>query len=178
MNKFCTNCGHELNETSNFCHNCGYKNKDVGAAIVTKSYAGFGIRFVAYLIDGIALFVIASVVGFLIGFLFPEFVLSSTTEEIDLFFNFVGLVISLLYFAILESSDWQGSVGKKILGIQVVNYNEEKVSFGQATGRFFGKILSGWILLIGYIMVGFTENKQGLHDILAKTYVIKKEVNC
>jgi uncharacterized RDD family membrane protein YckC len=49
-----------------------------------------------------------------------------------------------------------------------------KISFGRATGRYFGKLLSAFILLIGYIMAGFTEKKQALHDIIAGTLVWKK----
>jgi uncharacterized RDD family membrane protein YckC len=65
-------------------------------------------------------------------------------------------------------------VGKLVLNIKVTDYSYEKVSFGRATGRFFSKYISSFILLIGYIMAGFTEKKQALHDLIASCYVIKE----
>jgi uncharacterized RDD family membrane protein YckC len=49
-----------------------------------------------------------------------------------------------------------------------------QVSFGRATGRYFGKIISGMIFMIGYILAGLTEKKQALHDIIANCLVIRK----
>ena len=72
----------------------------------------------------------------------------------------------------MESSSKQGTVGKMILNLRVVDMLGNRISFGRATGRFFGKILSGLILNIGYIMAAFTEKKQALHDMLAGCLVI------
>jgi uncharacterized RDD family membrane protein YckC len=52
--------------------------------------------------------------------------------------------------------------------------NGARISFGNATGRYFGKILSGLILYVGYLMVAFTDKKQGLHDMMASTLVVLK----
>jgi len=60
------------------------------------------------------------------------------------------------------------------LGLKVTDLEKKPISFGKASGRFFGKILSGIILGIGYLMIAFTEKKQGLHDILAGCLVLKK----
>ena len=65
-----------------------------------------------------------------------------------------------------------GTVGKMVLNLRVVDLAGNQITFGRATGRFFGKILSGLILNIGYIMAGFTEKKQALHDMLAGCLVI------
>jgi len=86
----------------------------------------------------------------------------------------VSVVINWLYFAIMESSKTQGTVGKLLLKIKVTDYQYNKISFGRATGRFFGKYISSFILLIGYIMAGFTDKKQALHDMMASCYVIKE----
>ena len=74
----------------------------------------------------------------------------------------------------LESSANQATVGKMALGIQVTDLQGNRISFGRALGRTLAKILSGLILLIGYIMAAFTEKKQGLHDMIAGTLVVKK----
>jgi uncharacterized RDD family membrane protein YckC len=85
----------------------------------------------------------------------------------------VSIIGSWAYYALMESSSMQATLGKKALGMIVTDLEGRRVSLGKATGRFFGKILSGLILGIGYIMIGFTERKQGLHDMLAGTLVYK-----
>jgi len=87
--------------------------------------------------------------------------------------NGLSLVAGWLYFSLCESSSWQGTVGKKVLGLRVTDINGHRIGFGKATGRYFGKILSGLILGVGFIMIAFSEQKQGLHDMLAGTLVVK-----
>ncbi len=83
-------------------------------------------------------------------------------------------ILNWLYYSLLESSAWQATLGKKALGLEVTDLDGNRISFGRATGRFFAKIISSIILGIGYLMAGFTEKKQALHDILAGTLVIRK----
>ncbi|MEP7128319.1 MAG: RDD family protein [Chitinophagales bacterium] len=86
----------------------------------------------------------------------------------------ISVTISWLYYSLMESSHRQATLGKSALGIKVTDLNGNRISFLNATGRYFGKILSGLIFGIGYIMIIFTEKKQGLHDILAGTLVVRK----
>jgi uncharacterized RDD family membrane protein YckC len=82
------------------------------------------------------------------------------------------LFVNWLYYAFLESnSKYQATIGKSIMKIKVVDIYNEKISFGKAPGRFFAKIFSGLFLGIGFIMIAFKRNKQGLHDIAAGTFV-------
>jgi uncharacterized RDD family membrane protein YckC len=74
----------------------------------------------------------------------------------------------------MESSTWQATLGKKILGLKVTDLAGNRISFARASGRFFGKILSGMILGIGFLMAGFTARKQALHDILAGCLVLRQ----
>jgi len=83
------------------------------------------------------------------------------------------LIIVYLYYAFFESSQWQGTVGKKLMNIIVTDMNGHRINFKKATVRLFSKFLSAQ-LLIGYIMILFTEKKQGGHDIIAKTLVLDK----
>jgi uncharacterized RDD family membrane protein YckC len=87
---------------------------------------------------------------------------------------FIRTVLNWLYYALLESSTWQATLGKKALGLEVTDVEGRRISFGRATGRFFAKIISALILFIGFIMAGFTERKQALHDMIAGTLVIRK----
>jgi uncharacterized RDD family membrane protein YckC len=85
------------------------------------------------------------------------------------------IIVALwLYYALMESSSKQATLGKLALGIVVTDLNGNRISFGRATGRYFGKIVSGMIFAIGYIMAGFTEKKQALHDMIASCLVVLK----
>ena len=80
-----------------------------------------------------------------------------------------------LYFACMESSRYQGTLGKIALGIIVTDMQLRPVSFGRASGRFFAKLITGLIpLCIGYIMAGFTAKKQALHDMIASCLVMRR----
>jgi uncharacterized RDD family membrane protein YckC len=83
-------------------------------------------------------------------------------------------MLSWIYYASMESSSWQATLGKKILGLKVTDLAGNRISFARASGRFFGKILSGMILGIGFLMAGFTQRKQALHDILAGCLVLRQ----
>lgn len=141
-------------------------------------YAGFWIRLAAYLIDSIVIQVASSILMFIfMGSLFLNPDSMENTEAVlgrVLPMYVILFVGSWLYYALMESSAQQGTLGKMAVSIKVTDMNGDRISFGNATGRFFGKIISGLILCIGYIMVGFTENKQGLHDMMAGTLVVQK----
>jgi uncharacterized RDD family membrane protein YckC len=86
-----------------------------------------------------------------------------------------SLVLTWLYHALMESSEWQATLGKKALGLVVTDMAGQRVSFGRSTGRHFGKIITNMVpLLIGYIMAGFTAKKQALHDMLAGCLVLRR----
>jgi len=87
-----------------------------------------------------------------------------------------GVVLQWLYFALFESSRSQATPGKLALGIKVVDGSGRRIGFGRASGRFFGKFLSGAILNVGYMLAGWTARKQALHDMLAGTLVVFRAV--
>jgi uncharacterized RDD family membrane protein YckC len=154
-------------------------------------YAGFWLRFVAHLIDhllvgapvalliiGIAL--LAGFGAFFRGIRLPE--RGDVPPVLPLIFGgaflmilFIAVVGGWLYYAVLESSSWQGTVGKKAIGLMVTDMAGARVTFGRASGRYFAKLVSGLIPFgIGYIMAGFTEKKQALHDMIASCLVIRR----
>ncbi len=154
-----------------------------------KKFAGFWWRFLAIIIDGIIVgvaqwIIIIPLLG-IVGFGAAKAASGDLTgtEAAGMVGAMVGaamltwlftIVASWLYFALMESSKFQGTIGKLALGIIVTDMEGNKISFGKATGRYFGKIISAIILYVGFMMAGFTEKKQGLHDILAGTLVWKK----
>jgi uncharacterized RDD family membrane protein YckC len=85
----------------------------------------------------------------------------------------ISLVVGWLYEALMTSSSKQATLGKMVFGLVVTDTQGARLSFLHATGRHFAKFLSGMTLFIGYIMAGFTERKQALHDFIASTYVLK-----
>ena len=146
-----------------------------------ERYGKFWERLVAAVIDGLLMQAVGVVLGFLgIGMSLSDSIAMQTNPEAGLD-NLTGMgmaigtsmMIQWLYFAYMESSERQATLGKMAMGLRVVDVSGERVSFLQATGRHFGKIISGIILLIGYLIQPFTEKKQTLHDIMAGTLVVK-----
>ena len=147
------------------------------------NYAGFWLRVVACVID---LIIVSLVSGLLIAlFGLTNSHSSSDTEAVNIaFYDFtyewidfsntlLSLFLEFVYAAALESSKFQATVGKIITGIKVADQTGKRISFGRATARHFSKFLSALILGFGFLMVAWTQKKQGLHDKIAETIVIK-----
>lgn len=141
-------------------------------------YAGFWIRVLAYIIDSLVLSVVFCPLGLVLGLAGGASGLEDDSPEmlgINMLLNGVSVLAGWLYHGLMESSSWQATLGKRLLKLKVTDLDGHRISFGKATGRYFGQILSGMICGIGFIMVAFTEKKQGLHDMLAGTLVLKDE---
>jgi uncharacterized RDD family membrane protein YckC len=144
----------------------------------TPTYASFWLRFAAYLIDSMILGLVFVPVGLVLGMVMAakgdggDEPTTDLIQAANMGINVASIVVTWLYSSLLESSSWQGTVGKKLIGLRVTDMNGNRISFGKATGRHFGKILSGMICLVGFIMAAFTEKQQALHDQLAGTLVI------
>jgi uncharacterized RDD family membrane protein YckC len=151
-------------------------------------YAGFWLRFLAYLVDyvilDVPLIILSMFAGFIygfsaarnhesVGFVNADGGVNVSFVIFEITIAIISLICHWLYFALQESSSVRATVGKRVLGLKVTNMEGQRIGFGQASGRFFGKIISGLCLLIGYIMAGFTERKQALHDMLAGTLVVR-----
>jgi uncharacterized RDD family membrane protein YckC len=195
---FCSRCGLRVEDGMRFCQACGQaigsseppSATQVSAPISAPlPYAGFWIRFVAYLIDGVVLGIPFFLIVVALVFLFGGFSLLARRTSVGppdaafmvpviLGFIFAAvffLVAQWLYFAGMESSARQATFGKAAMSLRVTDLQGRRLTFGRATGRFFTKIVSNLIpLAIGYIMAGFTEKKQALHDMIASTLVLRK----
>lgn len=186
MSVFCSSCGFALSSEDKFCFKCGCKVKSERiissrTAVATREieiipsatriqpvigrsqayypqfhYAGFWIRLFACLID-CTLWVVFSF----------SIISMPIAEEI---LPTLAVIIAWLYYAMLESSTWQGTLGKKMCGIVVSDTNGERISFIRASFRYPLHLFSN-ILLIGYLMIAFTNQKRGLHDFMAGTLV-------
>jgi uncharacterized RDD family membrane protein YckC len=205
---FCTRCGLRVEEGVRFCKNCGQEvgspapaapfgeNAALQPSAVTAPvsaplpYAGFWIRFVALLIDGLILGIPFMFVVIVAMFFWGGFGLMMHRNPVDprvaaaflgplilgyFFAMLIFLALEWLYFAGMESSERQATFGKAAMSLRVTDLDGRRLSFAHATGRFFAKIVSGLIpFAIGYIMAGFTAKKQALHDIIAGTLILRK----
>jgi uncharacterized RDD family membrane protein YckC len=133
------------------------------------------MRVLAYVIDALLMSAIFFPLGFALGLVMAASGSNQNSPEMvfaRMLVNVVSIAAGWLYNALLESSSWQGTVGKKLLGLRVTDLDGQRIGFGRATGRYFGKILSGIICFVGFVMVAFTEKQQGLHDMMAGTLVL------
>lgn len=146
-----------------------------------RGYGGFWLRTCAYVLDSFILCAIFFVLFMLLGGVvtmdegFRAGV--SPNRRLSMIVGFIAIFLVLLgpwlYWALSESSSWQATLGKKALGLKVVDADGQRIGFWRASGRFFAKIISSVPFGIGFFMVGFMDKKQGLHDVIASTYVVR-----
>jgi uncharacterized RDD family membrane protein YckC/Tfp pilus assembly major pilin PilA len=122
-------------------------------------YAGFWRRGGAYLLDSLILII-------------PTAIVSIGLHGSPTLATFVNVAIVCAYFAGFHSSAKQATLGKMAFGIKVTNLAGERIGIGRGIGRYFATWLSAMILAIGYLMAGFTQKKQALHDMIAATLVV------
>jgi len=144
------------------------------------NYAGFWLRVLAGVIDVIITFLIVLIPAVALGYVVGTSMGGTASmNEIEAtaaaLGNLLGIVLRWIYFAAMESSKYQATLGKKIIGLRVVGLDGSRISFGRASGRHFGKFVSLIILSIGYFMVGWTKQKQGLHDKMAGCLVVREK---
>jgi uncharacterized RDD family membrane protein YckC len=143
-------------------------------------YAGFWLRAVALAVD---LLILSAVLGpTVFEPIFRKNGVGTSLRDILQFYSSgtrqaLALILLLhlilwLYFAAFESSRWQATPGKKLFGLVVSDLNGRRISFSRASGRYFGKLISQFFM-IGYLMAGFTQRKQALHDMLAACLVLR-----
>lgn len=128
------------------------------------NYAGFGVRLAAYLIDLVALALIRAAISLLFSVPFM-----STGWGILWFGNLFGF----LYFVFLEAGSGQATIGKQVMKIKVVDAYGQRMTLSKSFIRNLSKILSSLILLIGFLLILFDDKKRGLHDMIAKTFVVE-----
>jgi uncharacterized RDD family membrane protein YckC len=143
-------------------------NDALNAADDRASYAGFWRRFAAYVIDYLLLWLASAaliITATLAG------ILPDRAPQLSA----IVLVGYFLYCSLLESSRWQATVGKHLLGLKVTSHRGERIGFGRAAARFVAKLLSGLTLCLGYLLFFFTKRRQALHDLIAGTLVALDE---
>jgi uncharacterized RDD family membrane protein YckC len=200
---FCAKCGANVPTDSAFCGACGQPittvhgagtvsghlgapemyaaNTATLAPVASHAYAGFWLRLIAFVIDTLILLAATGVIFGIFRLFFGVSALGMVrpdlrgpaTMRVFGVFELIAGVGAWLYFALMESSGWQATLGEKLMGIYVTDLQGNRIGFGRATGRYFAKIVSNFTLFIGYIMAGFTGKKQALHDMIAGCLVCR-----
>jgi uncharacterized RDD family membrane protein YckC len=199
----CENCGTGLPDGASFCAHCGTPvsvaqigpvhvpqappptEEDSGPQHfalpqVRPTYAGFWLRAVAYLIDTVLLSLALALAGSFHSSAFIIYPDPNAAASRLVLPQLTPLAIALtipivwLYYAFFEASSWQATPGKRALRLYVTDVNGRPITFARATIRHFAKMISSLTFLVGYILAGFTEKKQALHDIIASCLVLRR----
>jgi uncharacterized RDD family membrane protein YckC len=163
--------------------------------VAGAAYAGFWLRFIAAIIDGL---ILGIPIVFIAVFIAAGMGISGAFQNIRpgdnpgavfalLGVGFILAVVAVsivggwLYYSLMESSSLQGTLGKKALGLYVTDLEGRRVTFGRACGRYLGGRFLGHVpgfgglyFIVDCICVGFTDRKQALHDMIASCLVLRK----
>ncbi len=203
---FCQACGANVADGVAFCTSCGRpvvgyavgQPGGAGAAVMAPpaamagtatGFAGFWLRLVAAILDNVILAIPTAPLAILtFATMLPELALARGNPALlfatffprIIFFVILLLAVKWLYWALMEASSWQATLGKKALGLYVTDLEGNRVSFGKASGRFWsGRGLSlvplgNLYYVVDCICCGFTEKKQAVHDMIAGCLVMRK----
>lgn len=204
---FCQYCGQPIAAASPFCSQCGrpqpggpspaaaaaaapaFAASSATAYVAAPSvtYAGFWMRFLAIVIDGLVVGVVTGPVTLIVeaamGF-GGAFNITGDKPDINpgqiamiagmfAFIVVFSVAAHALYEALLTASKKQATVGKMVFRIKVTDLEGRRISIPRAFGRHFAKYVSGMTLAIGYLIQPFTARRQALHDLIAGTLVMR-----
>lgn len=144
-----------------------------GGALMAP-YAGFWLRFAAWLLDMFAIavitFAVAAIAIIVLDLAAPN--PGGYDSNRTVLMQVALIAVPWLYYTVAESSRHQGTFGKRMIGLRVVDESGRRISFARANGRFWSKQLSALMLGIGYLVCAFTQRKQALHDLISGCYVV------
>ena len=185
--EFCLYCGDLLHQTAHpeakLCHPSSLTER----ALETRAsleYAGFWLRVWAGYIDvtleALVALLVTAIFDAVMRLITPKYGLSPITARYltGIVFIFVLAIGSWLYAAFSESSRWRATLGKRVVGLQVLTASGGQLSFGQATVRHFMKFLSLFTATVGFMMAGWTRRRQALHDIPSDCIVVRVAEPC
>ncbi len=156
-------------------------------------YADFGSRLAAYLIDllavGIPYVIIYIILIAIAGAISTHLLTSSLSSPgyssavagaalgltfwVMLILDILSPIVFVFYWAIMESSPWQATLGKRVLGLVVTDMYGDRLIFGQSMKRAWGKLLSIIIFYVGFFLMLGSPHRQTMHDSMASTVVLK-----
>lgn len=135
------------------------------------SFAGFGIRFVAFAIDAVLVGAAWWLLSILLGFAYVS--VTGSAAFVSWFGTIAFVLFCWVYFAGFESSRRGATLGKRAVGIRVTDLSGKRISFARASARYYAKFLSAALFCVGFCMIIWNRHRRGLHDMLARTLVLK-----
>jgi uncharacterized RDD family membrane protein YckC len=201
---FCPKCGKETDALGKFCQWCGVDIVSIPATPIATPeedegsdggvYAGLGRRLIAFVVDAILILLMGIVVitffSLTNGIRYAYYLsvqrapIDSLTEvgtvdaalsPIIAALGMLIIIIPWLYFAGFESSRSQATPGKLLMRVVVTDLEGNKPTFARVTLRHFAKFISALIIFIGFLMIGLTKKRQGLHDKIGGCLVLLQE---
>lgn len=130
-----------------------------------NNFGGFWIRLLAYLVDSVIVLMLIILVGGALAFL---------GEAGALLIPAACLAIPVLYWALMQSSPRQATLGKALLGLKVTDAAGGRLALPRSLAREVCKYISAAPLMIGFLLAGFTKRKQALHDFFVATTVVRE----
>ncbi|ETA67866.1 putative membrane protein/domain [Methanolobus tindarius DSM 2278] len=179
MYSYCPECEDKNENSATECKNCDHELRiDSSLEPDLSLYAGFGRRAVAFIIDEVLL----TLIGFMIIAFIAPIVCDITPPYyelykdlfnwIDVLFYAIDIVLTLFYFAMMESSAGQATFGKDVMGIIVTDLEGNRISFTKAFMRHISKLITTAFFGIGYLTIIFSKKRQGLYDMIVGTVVV------
>ena len=178
----CSDCGGAVSTKAEACPHCGRALEPQpplsSDGDVTPTYAGFWVRFGAVVIDtvvlGLAGVILAIITVIAIVLVSPDTFLDTLLSPVFAILSQIVMnILSAAYFVFMHSSSKQATLGKMAMSLKVTDLDGERIGVGKSFLRLIGTFVSAVLLMIGYLMVAFTERKQGLHDKIAGTLVVR-----
>lgn len=185
----CHRCGKIFSEGYRFCPGCGLELSGSATPAVqgresavssreplvsaSVLYAGFWRRAAALLVDRFLLGLVNLSLCIFYLLLAGIDWQGDEIRTLSLASALFGFLLKWLYFTLMESSTMQATLGKALIGIRVTDEQGRRISLAKANGRYWAKILSVLTFGVGYLMAGFTRRKQALHDLVARTLVVR-----
>lgn len=148
------------------------QSKDVEEhkANIGGELAGFGDRFLAFVIDAVIVFILTFIIGSVI---MGIYISMTGITDIDNISNIPFIVFNFLYYALFECTKFQATPGKMVMKLRLVNKDGERITFPKALLRYIAKMLSSIILGLGFLSIFTDLKKRALHDRLSEVYVVK-----
>ena len=177
----CSDCGGAVSTKAETCPHCGRLLEPQpplsSDGEVAPTYAGFWVRFGAILIDtvviGLGVAILGIISGIVVALVSPDALDNPASDWFGILANLGQSIVSAAYFVFMHSSSKQATLGKMALGLKVTDLDGQRIGLVKAINRNLGKIISYVLLGIGFFMAGFTKKKQGLHDKMVATLVVR-----
>jgi len=191
--KTCAGCGTINEAASQYCLKCGLKLPEGAAPGTPLKYGGFWLRLGAFIIDSIVLSVVSSIITTplmlpamkeFLGDMPPYYY--SDYNDPAVFFERVGQFMGAMFLISLVQmllncayytvgvGKWGATIGKAACGLKVVRADGARVSYWRAFARYWAHLLNNLTAGLSYLVIAFSGKKQGIHDMICDTLVVKK----